>query len=1768
MLFTRSLRAKTLLYVLIPTVLGLAAVASIALYAYDQVAREVVQQRDAELARLQAARLSEGLLEYAELLQAFAAQRDVQSMNVDRLAGATTRAPEQFQHFDAGVVIFDEEGVAVWSTSPIPRRRGTDYPLPSQFDLIRLTGESALSDVFTDPLTGQGIISLAVPVADAAGQFIGVVAGLQTVGESPFAQVYADLLQVSPEQARQAYVVDGNGLAIYHGDASRTGKDLSAWDPVSQATKGESGALLTDDQMGEPVIAGFAPVPDTGWGIVTQENWTDIVAPIRGYINLILGVLVIAGLSTGAMVFLSTGRVLRPIHDLTRGAERIAGGDFDHTISAQTGDEVETLGEQFNLMAGALRESYQDLERRVADRTKELAALNAVAEVVSSTLDLEELLDDALAKTLEVMEVESGGIYLLPEGGASSQKQTLTIASYAGLSEEFITAIDNLGVGEGFSGRVVQTGEPLVVPDLLRDPRLTRPVVTESGFRTVAIVPLSSRGRIWGSLFVITRSARDFSPQDVEFLSHIGDQIAVAIENARLFASEQRRAEQFRVISEMGRHIASILDVNELLSEIIRLLKESFGYYQVTVGLIEGNQVVFRAGAKAGWDDPDFVPPPTTVGGKGVAAWVADTGQPLLVPDTAKEPRYLFLPDSPETRSELAVPMKTTEGVIGVLNVESDQLNAFDESDVTLLQSMANQAAIAVENARLYEDTKRRLAQVIALQETTRAVASTLEIDKLLDLIIQQATTLLQADGGIINVVDWETNEDEAVAGTGLGGAALGGRAPLDGSLSGWVALHDQPVISNQLQDDPRADLGALSKLVKATKRRIRCGAVAPLTIKGQVAGTLVVLDKQGGEGEFDQTDLELLVVFANQAATAMENARLFDGEQRRAEQFRVISEVGRHITSILDVDELMDEIVRVIKETLGYYAVGISLIEGDDLIVKAGTGPPFEDPEFLPPRVTVGGEGITGWVAGTGEPLLVPDVSQDPRYVPLSLGAETQSELCVPLKTKEAVIGVLNVESDKLGAFDQSDLAVLQSLASQAAIALENARLYEDVKSRLSQVIALQETTKAVASTLELDKLLSLITEEATALLQAEGGVLRLVDWEANEDEVVASTESVDLAHEYRSPLEGSLSGWASLHNQAVVSNQLQQDSRVDLRSLAWISDEMKRPIRSAAVAPLTIKGEVVGTLLVLNKLGGGADFDQTDLDLLVALASQAAVAIENAGLFDAVQRRAEQFRVLSEVGARITSLLEMDELLHETVRLVNEVLGYYLVAIGLVEGENLVVKVGAGPRWSDPEFQPPRIAIGEGIAGRVAETGESLLVPDVSQEPQYLLLADSTETKSELAVPLKSKTQVIGVLDVQSDQLNAFDETDLLVLQSLANLTAIAIEEARLFDAEQRRAEQFRVISEVGAQITSILTVDELLFQIVGLVRNSLGYYHTAIGLIENDELVIKTGVGAHWDDPDFQPSRLKVGGKGVTAWVAATGEPLLVPDVSQEERYLPLTASEEIRSEVAVPLRTTAGVIGVLDVQSNKLHTFDESDLAVLRSVAHQAAIAIENARLYEQAQQAAALEERSRLARDLHDAVTQTLFSASLIAEVVPAVWESDQLEGKQLLQELRQLTRGALAEMRTLLLELRPAALIDTRLDDLLQQLGEAVTGRSGLPVTVTMEGQCDLPPDVHVAFYRIAQEALNNVVKHAGASEVSVALRSSTLPEGTERRTQQVVELLVKDDGRGFDLDYSQPDRLGLGIIRERAESIGATVEIRSEPGSGTEVEVVWQSDA
>ncbi len=211
-------------------------------------------------------------------------------------------------------------------------------------------------------------------------------------------------------------------------------------------------------------------------------------------------------------------------------------------------------------------------------------------------------------------------------------------------------------------------------------------------------------------------------------------------------------------------------------------------------------------------------------------------------------------------------------------------------------------------------------------------------------------------------------------------------------------------------------------------------------------------------------------------------------------------------------------------------------------------------------------------------------------------------------------------------------------------------------------------------------------------------------------------------------------------------------------------------------------------------------------------------------------------------------------------------------------------------------------------------------------------------------------------------------------------------------------------------------------------------------------------------------------------------------------------------------------------------------------------------MENAHLYERAEQTAVAAERNRLARELHDAVTQTLFSASLIADVIPRIWKRSPEEGMQNLEELRQLARGALAEMRTLLLEMRPESLEKAGIKLLLTQLADAFIGRVRIPLNLEIQGACEPAQDVKIVFYRVAQEALNNIAKHSGARQVDVRL---------ECRPGRL-HMFIKDDGLGFEPGQLAPGHMGIAIMRERAGSIGASLQIDSQPGNGATVTLDW----
>ena len=364
-----------------------------------------------------------------------------------------------------------------------------------------------------------------------------------------------------------------------------------------------------------------------------------------------------------------------------------------------------------------------------------------------------------------------------------------------------------------------------------------------------------------------------------------------------------------------------------------------------------------------------------------------------------------------------------------------------------------------------------------------------------------------------------------------------------------------------------------------------------------------------------------------------------------------------------------------------------------------------------------------------------------------------------------------------------------------------------------------------------------------------------------------------------------------------------------------------------------------------------------------------------------------------------------------------------------------------------------------------------------------------------------------------------------------------------------------RFRILTEVSQQIASILELDDLLTRIVRLIQQTFGYYHVGIGLIEGDDVVYRVGAGVLWDGSTFQfkPARLKVGSEGLTGWVAGTGQVAFVPEVKREPRYVWMQGSLT-QSELTVPITVKGQTIGVLDAQSELLNGFDQIDVEMLQALANQAGIAIENVRLHEQAKKVAVLEERQRLARDLHDSVTQSLYGLNLYAEAAAGHLALGQLDHvKQHLDDIQKTAQESLTEIRLLIYELRPPILEQEGLVAALQNRLYSVESRAELKADLKTNLEKRLPMTVEEGLYRIAVEALNNTIKHAQAKKVEVSLLQDN----------GIVTMEVSDDGKGFDPSIAcQEGCLGILSMQERASVQEWDLHLDSSPGAGTRVRV------
>jgi PAS domain S-box-containing protein len=485
------------------------------------------------------------------------------------------------------------------------------------------------------------------------------------------------------------------------------------------------------------------------------------------------------------------------------------------------------------------------------------------------------------------------------------------------------------------------------------------------------------------------------------------------------------------------------------------------------------------------------------------------------------------------------------------------------------------------------------------------------------------------------------------------------------------------------------------------------------------------------------------------------------------------------------------------------------------------------------------------------------------------------------------------------------------------------------------------------------------------------------------------------------------------------------------------------------------------------------------------------------------------------------------------------------------------------AGMEASLSEFQD--IVFADcGIAwAQVYFGNKEFIIPNLSQLPDEAvkLTRDMARQKAQalLVVEMRLRDKTLGFITVEFSRPNPPYAEDIMKLLHVVSETFInaldrkqSNEEIRLLtEAEELQRHHRNVIEallETGMVLSQSLDLDELMNHIFETMQRVVGYDTAAI-LMKNDEEVLDVLATYGYPADDGLPLQLELRHLRYVAEVIRTQEPAIFSDTRFDPHFTIHPAHKSYNvSYLFAPMLIDKLVIGVIALGSRTPYIFQEEDSQYLQIFAQQTSLALRNAQLYKRARSLAALEERQRLARDLHDSVSQTLSAAATMAELVPRVLEKDANEANKYLKDVQELTRTAMAEMRTLLVELRRDALIRTDLGILLKQLCDALTGNVSARISLEVTEKLILPEADQIVFYRIAQEALNNILKHAHATEVRVKLG----------KDNGYIILSIWDNGRGFEQSQVPANHFGLKIMQERATSIGASLIINST--SGTEI--------
>ena len=1167
-------------------------------------------------------------------------------------------------------------------------------------------------------------------------------------------------------------------------------------------------------------------------------------------------------------------------------------------------------------------------------RNLALETLYSAAVAMGSSPDLQATGARTLAMVCAVAHIDVGLLYRADPAG----QRLLLVASH-GVPPEMVKLVESTPLRGTRIGEVARSRRHQVMSlegDSIKDAVL-RSAATAGGYTTQLALPVLVEDAPWGVLALVTRARRRFDGDELVLLQAVAHQVGLGVARTTLSVESRSKTHRLEMLSRVAQRLTATLEPDELLQRVVDAAREMFDSRMARLWLVQDDGVTLALRASAG---PSAEVRRLSLG-EGLVGRVAAERVPLV------------------ERAAAGVPLLIGDRLLGALAIATDREHDYSDDDVGLLASLANQAAVALENTRLLTDEQTRRQHLAALLDINTKIGALVSTETLLTSIAEEAARLLGLDNAGFRLVEG----DELVL-AGLAGTAaqtmLRPRIKIGESLSGQVVATGRTVLVSIAEATELIPEHAAADRVLGYTTYLG----VPLRLNARTIGVLTFR----GTRPFTARDQELAEAFAGQAAVAIEHARLYRDAARRAERMRALAEVSRLLAGTLEPDPLADRIVESVCRMFSARSARLFRLDdasGDLISVAAAS-----DGEAGGRIVFPCGIGAAGLAALTRRVVASPDVVTDPQVTLTPEAREwiehsgRRAALGVPLVVNDVVVGALSIADTTGRVFDDEEIQVAQAFADQSALALANARLYAEAMRRRTEAEELARLARTLTESLDVSAVVERTTQSVLPLFRAQSSVLRLL---APDGSLVARAfggrlrDHLEVGHVQAAGV--GVLGRAVTEGQAATTADIFGDDEPPLPGALRASLEAAGDAAILAV-PLRAKTEVIGALGICDR--GGRVFTKEEAALLQTFADQATLALDNARLYEEARTYAERLRALERVNRLVSSSLNIDEVLANLARAIAQFFDAAYVSVWRFNAATGRIRraLAHGDVALAAELHDD-LAVGDGAVGWVVEHRRPILWTDTRSDARYF---DAPALGRRglywlTAYPIAIGDRMLGAFAVHRATAWAVTPETESLMGSLAAQAAVALENARMYSETTDRLAETRALLEVAEILGSTLDPRQLLRRVAIKIAQVCGVDRCSIEVWKGEQMVplmSQFADGRPTPEPwpsvtaaDVAPMR----DIPVNARAIETRRPVIVEDAATTT-MVPREWVERLalKAFMTVPMVWQEQVIGVVTLDyCERMLRFEPWQVDLATAVANQLALALENTRLYEEAQE---------------------------------------------------------------------------------------------------------------------------------------------------------------------------------------------------------------------